>query len=98
LAVATEAHLKTLNGSVGRHEQEIHVLNQSLGEHRASCPTRAEVEALRVMLLTQQAQARTTSAWWGRLSPLIWLAIGGVLVLFLSHAQELLSAFTKLHS
>ena len=30
-----------------------------------------------------------------RISPLIWLAIGGVIVLFLVHADELLRVFAK---
>jgi hypothetical protein len=95
LAQSTDDHLARLNGSVARHEERLQVLQQSLGQHQIDCPVRGEVEILKTAVLTEQVESRTTSAWWHRLSPLIWLVAGGVIVLFLLHAEELLRVFSK---
>jgi type II secretory pathway component PulF len=54
-----------------------------------------DVEALKVAALSERVTSNVTSAWWQRISPLLWLAVGGVIVLFLIHADELLRHFVK---
>jgi len=54
-----------------------------------------EVAALKSAALIRVTERQASSAWWQRISPLIWLAIGGVIVLFLVHADELLRHFAK---
>lgn len=95
LAQSTDDHLARLNGTVARHEDRLQALQQSLGQHQMDCPIRSEVENLKAAVLTEQVETRTTSAWWHRLSPLIWLAVGGLVALFLLHADQLLRVFSK---
>jgi hypothetical protein len=95
LAQSTDDHLSRLNGTVARHEDRLTALQENLGQHQIDCPIRGEVETLKAAVLTEQVENRTTSAWWQRISPLIWLALGGIVVLFLLHADQLLRAFSK---
>ena len=98
LAEATADHMKRLNGSVARHEQNIGSLRQDLTEHPVQCPMRADVDQLKASALTEHTQAETNAVWWTRLSPIIWLAIGGIAVLFLLNAKSLLEALTHIGS
>ncbi len=95
LARSTDEHLARLNGTVARHEERLQTLQQSFGQHQIDCPIRGEVETLKTAVLTEQVESRTSSEWWQRLSPLIWLAVGGLLVLFLVHADQILRVFSK---
>lgn len=95
LAESTDGHLKRLNGSVARHEERIATLQQNLTEHPLECPMRQEVDSLKASVITEQAEEKATAAWWSRVSPLVWLVIGGVLALFLLHSPDLLKLFTK---
>jgi hypothetical protein len=54
-----------------------------------------EVAALKSAALIRATETQATLTWWQRISPLIWLAIGGVIVLFLVHADELLRHLAK---
>ena len=95
LAQSTDDHLARLNGTVARHEDRLQALQQSLGQHQMDCPIWGEVENLKAAVLTEQVETRTTFVWWHRLSPLIWLAVGGLVALFLLHADQLLRVFSK---
>jgi len=95
LAESTEAHLRRLNGSVARHEERIATLQQDLTEHTVECPVRDEIEVLRDSMIREQAGDAATVAWWTRVSPLVWLVIGGVLALFLLHGPDLIRLFSK---
>jgi hypothetical protein len=95
LAQSTDGHLARLNGTVARHEERLQGLQQSIGQHQIECPVRKDVDTLKAAVLTEQVEARTTSAWWRRISPLVWLVIGGLVVLFLLHADQLLRVFSK---
>ena len=95
LAQSTDDHLARLNGTVARHEERLQGLQQSLGQHQIDCPVRGEVEILKAAVLTEQVETRTSSTWWHRISPLIWLVVGGLVVLFLLHADQLLRVFSK---
>lgn len=95
LAQSTDDHLVRLNGSVDRHEARLDELQQSLAQHPIDCAIGAEVESLKAAVLSGQVESQTTAAWWRQISPLIWLAIGGLLVLFLVHGDQLLRVFSK---
>jgi hypothetical protein len=95
LAQSTYDHLGSLTKTVARHEDRIQILQQGIGQHQIDCPLRAEVETLKAAVLTEQVETRTTLAWWQRISPLIWLAVGGLVALFLLQANQLLRVFSK---
>ena len=95
MAKSTDDHLQRLNGTVDRHEERLQALREDVGRHQLQCPVRADVELLKTATLTEKVTSQVTSAWWQRISPLIWLAIGGVIVLFLIHADELLRHLAK---
>ncbi len=95
LAKATADHLARLNGSVARHEERLQHLQQACCEHQTHCPIGQDVQTLKAAVLADETEARAASVWWGRLAPALWLGIGGVIVLFLVHANELLRAFSK---
>jgi hypothetical protein len=95
LAQSTDDHLARLNGTVARHEDRLQALQQSIDHHQIDCPVRGDVETLKAAVLTEQVEARTTSAWWRRISPMVWLVIGGLVALFLLHADQLLRVFSK---
>jgi hypothetical protein len=90
LAVSTDQHLKDLNGSVGRHEDRLVGLRADLTLHAVECPLRAEVEKLKQLVTADEAAAKATEKWWERISPLIWLAIGGVITLLLLNGPAIL--------
>jgi hypothetical protein len=90
LAQSTDEHLKRLNGTVAKHEDRLNTLWKDVTEHPIMCPLRAEVEKLQRAVLVDETRVETTEKWWTRASPLIWLAIGGLLVLFLVHAKDIL--------
>jgi len=54
-----------------------------------------KIHTLQAAMLTERATSKATSTWWHRISPLVWLAVGGVLVLFLLHSDQLLRVFSK---
>lgn len=95
LAQSTDDHLARLNGTVARHEERLQLLQQSFGQHQIDCPVRGEVETLKAAVLTEQVETRTSSTWWHRMSPLIWLVVGGLVVLFLLHSEQLLQVFSR---
>jgi hypothetical protein len=95
MAKSTDDHLQRLNGTVDRHEERLQALREDVGRHQLQCPVRADVELLKTATLTEKVTSQVTSAWWQRISPLLWLAVGGVIVLFLIHADELLQHFAK---
>ena len=95
LGLSTDQHLARLNGTVVRHEERLDTLKDVLSNHKTQCPLLLEVAALKSAALIRATETQAASAWWQRISPLIWLAIGGVIVLFLVHADELLRAFAK---
>lgn len=95
LAESTDDRLQRLNGTVERHEQRLQALREDVGRHQLQCPVRADVELLKTATLTEKVTSQVTSAWWQRISPLLWLAVGGVIVLFLIHADELLRHLAK---
>ena len=95
MAKSTDDRLQRLNGTVGRHEERLQALREDVGRHQLQCPVRADVELLKTATLTEKVTSQVTSAWWQRVSPLLWLAIGGVIVLFLIHADELLRHLAK---
>ena len=95
IATATDARLIKLNGSVASHEERLLSLRDVLSEHRFTCPMRSELATLRTALTADETATKVTAEWWLRISPLIWTAVGGAIILFLSHADVLLRAFAK---
>ena len=95
MAKSTDDHLNRLNGTVGHHEERLLAIQTRCAQQQLQCPVRADVEILKAATLTEKVTNQVTSAWWQRISPLLWLAIGGVIVLFLIHADELLRHFAK---
>ena len=92
LAESTDTHLKTLNGSVGRHETRLTNLTAELTRHPMECPLRAELERLKIIVITDKAAAgaaeKVTTIWLKRLSPLAWAAIGALALLILLHSKD----------
>lgn len=84
--VESLARLETLAQSTDEH---LGRLNGTVARHEK------RIGALQAAVLTEQVEARTTSAWWRRMSPLVWLVAGGLLVLFLLHSDQLLRVFSK---
>jgi hypothetical protein len=78
--------LETLAESTDDHLKR---LNGTVARHET------DINVLKQDILTEKVTARTSLAWWHRISPLIWLGIGGLIVLFLVHSEELLRAFLK---
>ena len=95
MAKSTDDRLQRLNGTVGRHEERLLAIQTRCAQQQLQCPVRADVEILKAATLTEKVTSQVTSAWWQHISPLLWLAIGGVIVLFLIHADELLRHFAK---
>jgi hypothetical protein len=62
-------------------------LNGSVARHEERIGT------IQASMVDQAAERRTVVAWWARLSPLVWLAVGGVIAMFLMHGKELLQVF-----
>jgi hypothetical protein len=84
--VESLAKLETLAQSTEDHLKR---LNGTVARHEV------EINVLKEDVLTEKVKSRTSLAWWRRISPLIWLGIGGLLVLFLVHSDDLLRAFSK---
>jgi|SRR5271157_2742578 len=84
--VESLARLETLAQSTDDHLAR---LNGTVARHEK------RITSLQAAVLTEQVEARTTSAWWRRISPLVWLVVGGLLVLFLLHSDQLLRVFSK---
>jgi len=95
LAQSTDARLARLNGSVACHEERIHDLQQMMDQHQVDCPMRETVETLRAAIISDEAEHKASASWWRAASPLLWLIVGGVLVLFLVHSKEMLRVFSK---
>lgn len=84
--VESLAKLETLAQSSDNHLAR---LNGSVARHEE------RINALQAAMITERAASKATSTWWHRISPLVWLAVGGVLVLFLLHSDQLLRVFSK---
>jgi hypothetical protein len=81
--------LAKLEGLAQSTDGHLARLNGSVARHEE------KINSLQAAMLTERAASRATSTWWQRISPLLWLAAGGVLALFLLHSEQLLRLFSK---
>ncbi len=70
-------------------ENHLARLNGTVARHEE------KIAALQATVLAQRVASKEASAWWRRVAPLLWLAVGGMLVLFLLHSDHLLRVFSK---
>jgi len=81
--------LTKLEGLAQSTDGHLARLNGSVARHEE------KINGLQAAILTESAASKATSTWWHTVSPLVWLAVGGVLALFLLHSDQLLRVFSK---
>jgi t-SNARE complex subunit (syntaxin) len=90
LAETTEQHLRTLNGTVKDHGIMLGGLEIELKQHQLDCPLRNEVEALKTANEALKSAHNERAAWINKIFPFITAIIGGVIVIFLLHSNDIL--------
>ena len=95
LAEATANHLHLLNGTVKEHGLLFAKLELELKQHQLDCPLRTEVEMLKTANEALKSAHHERMSWINKIFPLVTAILGGIIVLFLLHANDILKWITK---